>query len=110
MLSVQWKLLFPTSTDFKQFRKSSDFQPIAQDIAANMKRVLQHTTPIASGFELLALDDLLNTYAAGNSDFNDQVLAALCQTAGLTLVTDDADFRGQGIPIITNNRNLLTRI
>ena len=104
---LQWKLLFPTSTDFKQFRQSSHFQPIAQAIAADMKRVLRHCTRIANGFELLAVDTLLNTYAAGNSDFNDQVLAVLCQNAGLKLITDDADFGGQDVPIITNNRRLL---
>lgn len=104
---IKWRLFSSTFPDFKQFRKSSHFQPIAQDIAADMKQVLRHCTPIANGFEALAIDDLLNTYAAGNSDFNDQVLAALCQKAGLKLVTDDADFKGRPIPIITDNRNLL---
>lgn len=105
---IKWNLFSSTFPNFKQFRKSSHFQPVAQDIAADMKQVLRHCTPIANGFETLALNDLLDTYALGDSDFNDQVLAALCQRSGLKLVTDDADFRGQGIPIITNNRNLLT--
>jgi predicted nucleic acid-binding protein len=104
---IKWRLDSSAFPDFKQFRKSNHFQSIAQDIAADMKQVLRHCTPIANGFESLAIDDLLTTYAAGNSDFNDQVLAALCQREGLKLVTDDADFGGQNISIITNNRNLL---
>lgn len=104
---LKWNLVSSTHPNFKQFRKSSHFKPIAEDIAADMKQVLRHCTPIANGFESLALNDLLDSYALGDSDFNDQVLADLCQRSGLKLVTDDADFRGQGIPIITNNRNLL---
>lgn len=105
---MKWRLFSAAFPNFKQFRQSSDFKPIAQDIAADAKQVLRHCTPIANGFELLPLSDLLDTYATGASDFNDQVLAALCQRKGLKLVTDDADFQAQGIPIITNNRNLLT--
>lgn len=47
------------------------------------------------------------TRAAGISDFNDQVLTTLCKRSGLKLVTDDGDFKGRGIPIITANQKLL---
>ena len=104
---LQWKLSFSSFADFKQFRKSTHFQPIAQDIAADMKRVLQHCTRIANGFESLAIDAVLDIYMAGDSDFNDQILAAICQRAGLKLITDDADFKGWDIPVITANRRLL---
>jgi predicted nucleic acid-binding protein len=103
----QWKLLFPSFSDFKQFRKSIYFKPIAQGISSDMKRILKHCTRIANGFESLAIDTLLDTYAAGNSDFNDQILAAICHRAGLKLIADDSDFKGQDISIITANRKLL---
>jgi len=92
---------------FKRFRNSLHFKPIAQNIAADVKRVLKHCTPIESGFGLLDMDDLLNDYAAGGLDFNDQVISEMCKINGLTLITNDGDFRGQGIPILTANRRLL---
>lgn len=104
---LKWKLLSTSSTDFKQFRKSGGFKPVAQDIAADVKRVLQHCTRVASGFESLAIETLIDEYAAGNSDFNDQVLTTLCKRTGLKLVTDDGDFKGRGIPVITANKRLL---
>ncbi|MEI8174248.1 MAG: PIN domain-containing protein [Deltaproteobacteria bacterium] len=105
---IKKRVLSPPSTTFKQFRKSSDFEPVAQDIAADVKCVLKHCMRVESGFELLAIDALLDEYAAGNSDFNDQVFISLCSSKGLTLVTDDGDFKGCGIPVITANKRLLT--
>lgn len=107
---IKWNLLRDSSKteNFKQFRRSNDFKPIAQDIAADIKRVLQHCLRIESGFESLAIDTLVEEYAVGDSDFNDQVLTALCKKKGLKMVTDDRDFKGQGISIITANKRLLS--
>ncbi|MBW2557679.1 MAG: PIN domain-containing protein [Deltaproteobacteria bacterium] len=107
---LKWRLLPESSRPiyFKQFRKSTEFNPVARDIAADVKRMLQHCTRVESGFESLAIDTLVDEYAAGDSDFNDQILTALCKNKGLTMVTDDADFKGQGIPIITANKRLLS--
>ncbi len=107
---MKWNLLCgPSKTrNFKQFRKSSAFKPVAQDIAADVKCVLKHCTRVESGFESLPIDTLVNEYAAGDSDFNDQILAALCNSKGLKLVTDDADFKRRGVPVVTANKRLLT--
>lgn len=102
-----WKAQSASSTDFKKFRKSGDFKPIAQDIAADVKRVLKHCTRVDSCFESFAIDALIDEFAAGDSDFNDQILATLCKKDGLKLVTDDGDFKDQGIPVITANKWLL---
>lgn len=104
---LKWKLVASPFKDFKMFRRSADFKPIAQDIAADVKRVLQHCTRIENGFDSLAIDALIEEYAAGDSDFNDQMLAVLCKNNGLKLVTDDGDFKSQGIAVITANKKLL---
>jgi hypothetical protein len=80
---------------------------VAWDIAADVKRVLQHCTRVASGFETLAIDTLIDEFATGDLDFNDQILTSLCDRTGLKLVTDDGDFRGRGISVITANQRLL---
>ena len=104
---LQWNVMGKPHRDFKQFRKSHDFKPIAKDIADNIKRVLGLCSRVENGFETLDIDGLITEYAGGDSDFNDQVIAALCQRRGLKLVTDDGDFRGQGIPVVTANSRLL---
>lgn len=107
---LKWQLLPESSRpgDFKKFRKSADFMPIAQDIADDIKRVLKHCTRVGSGFEFLEMDALIDEYAAGDADFNDQILARLCNRMGLKLVTDDGDFKGSDIPVVTANRRLLS--
>ena len=100
---LKWKLAASHIKSFKDFRNSSYFKPVAQDIAADAKRVVDHCSRIESGFATLAIDDLLTEYAAGNSDFNDQVITELCKKNGLTLITNDRDFRSQEIQILTAN-------
>ena len=92
---------------FKQFRNSPSFKSVAQDIAYSVDRILKHCSRIESGFAKLNMKDLLNNFAAGDSDFNDQVIAELCKRKGLTLVTHDGDFNAPGISVLTANRNLL---
>ena len=108
---LKWRLLSPSRdfkrSDFKTFRKSNDFKLVAQGIAAYVKHVLQHCTRVENGFESLAIDSLIDEYSVGDSDFNDQILTTLCKRKGLKLVTDDSDFKGQEILVITDNRRLL---
>ena len=105
---IKWRLVAPDIKRFKEFRKSPDFNPVAQEISDNVNRVLNHCSRIESGFEVLSIGDLLDDYAAGDSDFNDQVITELCKLKGLRLITHDGDFRGQGIPVLTANKHLLS--
>ena len=57
---------------------------------------------------MLEMNDLLDDYAVGGFDFNDQVIAQLCKDKGLTLITNDGDFKGQDVTILTANRRLLS--
>ena len=95
-------------SNFKQFRRSAAFKSIACDIAADTRRILEHCIRIESGFDVLDINALVDEYEKGDSDFNDQVLAELCKSRGLKLVTDDADFRDRGLMILTANRRLLS--
>jgi predicted nucleic acid-binding protein len=94
-------------SDFKAFRNSSTFKATAKSIADSCKRILQVVTPIESGFASCDPMDLLHHYEDGRSDINDLLLAHLCRTQALTLVTDDADFRMSGLPILTANSRAL---
>ena len=105
---LKWKHNAPHIKTFKTFRKSDDFKTIAREIADNTKRVLGHCSKIESDFKTLRIDNLMNDYAAGYSDFNDQVITELCQRKGLKLITNDSDFKGQDITILTANKKLLS--
>ncbi len=93
--------------DYKQFRNSPAFLPVAQRIAGDVRRILRHCKRIESGFEALDIAAMVDEYERGAFDFNDQVLASLCQSRGLALVTHDADFKDRGLSIITANTRLL---
>jgi len=104
---LKWNFMGKPHGNFKQFRRSRDFNPIAQNIAADIRCVLHHCSRVENDFKTLDIDNLITKYEGGNSDFNDQVIAALCRSRGLKLVTDDGDFRGYKIPIVTANKRLL---
>lgn len=95
--------------DFKAFRKSREFVPIAADIANAIRRILQQCERTGSEFERLDFSILLQDFESRCPDFNDQVIAQLCSSKGLKLVTDDADFREFDITILTANKRLLSQ-
>jgi predicted nucleic acid-binding protein len=94
---------------FKDFRKSRAFVRVAQEIAVACRKIMAICAPLESGFETLDTAKQLSSYETGQFDFNDQVLASLCETRQLKLVTDDADFSDQRLTILTANRRLLGR-
>lgn len=95
--------------DFKTFRRSSTFRPIAQRIAGDCRRILDQCTRTESGFTAVDTATLLTEYEGTKADLNDLILARLCAERGLTLVTDDADFKGQSLPLLTANSKLLSK-
>lgn len=94
--------------DFKTFRKSAQFKPIAKGIAADCRRILNFCARIDSGFAALDTTGLLNDFESGKMDINDQLLLRLCAAKNFILVTDDADFKGRSVKLLTCNRALLS--
>lgn len=92
---------------FKEFRKSAAFEPAAGEVAASMKCVLNHCSRIEDRFEAMDVNGLIDEYAQGAADFNDQIIRDVCRNRDLRLMTDDRDFSGQGISILTANPRLL---
>jgi hypothetical protein len=92
---------------FKDFRKSTAFVPIAKDIAVNAKRIIKQCQRCDSNFARIDVEALLMEFEKGDSDFNDQIFSKICRDKELTLVTDDGDFKGSGLTILTANNQLL---
>jgi predicted nucleic acid-binding protein len=95
------------SGNFKSFRNSPKFKPIAADIVNSTKRILNQCERIGSSFEQVDMDALLSDYQIKCPDFNDQMLAETCKIHHLKLVTDDADFKDYELTLLTANRRLL---
>ena len=104
---LKWRDASSYPNTFKTFRSSSDFKTVAQNIATHIQQIIKHCARIESGFTTLPMNDLLDDYISGDSDFNDQVITEICKNNGFTLITNDGDFKTQEIPILTANPNLL---
>lgn len=104
---IEHGLVPSAGAPFKKFRQSSAFKSVAQAIGSATRRILSHCQMAESGITQATADTLLIEFSKGDSDFNDQVLAELCKSRKLTLVTDDADFKSCGMPILTANQRLL---
>lgn len=95
------------TSKFKDFRKSSAFVTIAEDIAVNVKRIIKQCQRCDSDFVSIDIEELLTEFKKGKSDFNDQIFSEICKNKGLVLVTDDVDFKDSGLNILTANSRLL---
>ena len=104
---TKWRAAAPHIRSFKDFRSSRGFKPVAEDITAGVREIVSHCSRIESGFTMLPMNDLLDDYISGDSDFNDQVITGICKSNGFTLITNDGDFKTQEIPILTANPRLL---
>src|SRR6266568_1551838 len=63
---LRYNILKPRAgapADFKQFRNSADFKPVAQDIAGAVRRVLKHSMRTGSGFASVDIGSLIDEYA-----------------------------------------------
>lgn len=92
---------------FKEFRGTSDYRACAVDIAARARGIVKQSVRIEGRFEKLDISSELDTFAKGMTDFNDQLLIDLCRARNLSLMTDDSDFRGAPIQLLTANPGLL---
>lgn len=68
--------------------------------------VVDGNTRLPDGFDNVDLEKCYQDAEAGGIEFHDILIAALCARHGFTLVTDDADYAGQDLPIITWNQRL----
>lgn len=97
-----------STIDFKAYRQSPDFKPVANDIESSVRRILKHCQRTESGFSDSDIDSLLAKYGEGDADFNDQLMVELCKRQDFKLITHDRDFKDCGVTVLTANSRLLT--
>ncbi len=96
------------SRDFKAYRQSPAFKPVAKEIADAVRRILKHCKCIESDITSIDMNALLTDYESKYPDFNDQILVELCKSRSLKFVTHDGDFKDYGITVLTANRGMLS--
>lgn len=92
---------------FKSYRNSSAFKPVAKEIADACRRIMGVCKRLDDPFCQVDPEELLSEFETGKVDLNDQLITRLCAAQNLTLITDDGDFGGVGVPILTANRRML---
>lgn len=96
---------------FKEFRMQdfATYRPIATDAASRVKEMFEIPCIKRINGDFAAMDMLamLNEFAQGNSDWNDQLIVDICQRNACSLLTNDADFENASINILTCNSKLL---
>jgi predicted nucleic acid-binding protein len=100
-----------TYQTFKEFRQSQDFKSVAEDIANNAKRIVKLCQQCDLPFNALNLMNILDEYAQGTADYNDQLITEICVVNNFILVTHDADFsqleKSNQLVLLTANQRLL---
>lgn len=99
-----------STANFKDFRKSTAFVPIATAIAKAVKRIIKQSLRSSSGFENLDIDTLIQQFENERPDFNDQVFVELCKTKKLKFITHDSDFKDCGLTVLSANKKLLSKL
>jgi len=101
---------FPNSNSrpkFKAYRNSAAFNVVAKEITQACRRMSSESQYVDTDLSSFDVEDIYCQFERGGEDFNDLALSELCRRQNLTLVTDDGDFQGHGLTILTENRKLL---
>ncbi|MGU3467758.1 hypothetical protein ACLBXO_23205 [Methylobacterium sp. C33D] len=105
-LHCQSKGILTDPRQFKNVRKSVDFEPAMDEIRQNCLDLTRDCTYIPAGGHCV-IDNVINEFYEGNLDFTDIVLRDFCSKEQAFFMTDDGDFYDCGLTIITGNPYIL---
>jgi predicted nucleic acid-binding protein len=97
----------PFYAEFKDFRRSSSFLPVASAIANEATNIVNICKRVDHLFSQWNAVDLLHEYSTGAFDCSDQLLVESCRKHGFALLTNDGDFTEGGLTVFTANNRLL---
>lgn len=91
----------------KSYRQSAEFTMAAQTIARAAQQIVKIARRLDHPFSTWPIRDILNDYATGAWDVNDQLIIELCRHEQALLLTNDTDFTTGGITVLTTHPRLL---
>jgi len=90
--------------NFKDFRSTNEGIQVAQDVESVVKgRILKDFKLVGKLFN----EADITAISLVNSDFNDELIVKTCKEHQCVLVTNDADFSGVDIDILTANNKII---
>lgn len=95
------------SITFKHFRHTNKFRKVAKDTANIVYHILGDSKCINNNFGSININSLVIDFESKCLDFNDQILAEICDSNKIKLITHDGDFRDYNIEVLTANNKLL---
>jgi len=93
--------------DFKSFRQSAAFAPVALAIQQQTSQILAMCQPLDHPFSEWNHSQMLTDFGLGGADWNDQLLVENCRKHGVSPLTNDGDFTEGGINVFTANGKLI---
>ena len=91
----------------KAYRATPHYRQNVPAIKSYLASLLSSATLIEGGVRAAELPALVMGLDDARLDFNDLVILGVCRRENLTLVTDDVDFRGADVELLTANTHLL---
>lgn len=93
---------------FKEYRNSSDFKEVAEEIGIWIDEFLDMLACCESEFNDQIAKEYMVKYLAGTLDFNDIVISDFCRIKNRILVTHDFDFSNcDGLTVLTAYKDLI---
>lgn len=78
------------------------------DASNDVHHISTGATFLSDGFSEVKFDSIVEMTKESTLDFNDILIKEMCNRCGLVLVTDDSDFRGQDVTLLTGNPKLVS--
>lgn len=89
--------------NFKNFRATPDGKAVCHDVELIVKdKILKQFNILNTAFDA---NDIASM-SLSNSDFSDQLITQTCIKNNCVLITNDADFSGSPLDILTENKKL----
>jgi predicted nucleic acid-binding protein len=92
---------------YKRYRQTERFRSAMESVRDTCLNIIDDHEFVNTCGAHYEVRDVLATFCDGRLDFSDLVIIDFCRTEDLYLMTDDADFRGRGLKLITANKHLL---
>lgn len=95
-----------------QQKNDSSLRPAAEDVRKDVVCMLNRENGhlLDDCFHKGTVLEMFDEFVQKNADFNDLIIARMCRSHGLTLITHDVDFANRGIPILTANEAMISHV
>lgn len=96
---------------YKEFRNSAGYRSVAKDLSIAVKDLLQtpNLIKVDYNFSQINISQIASWLVSQDMDWNDRMIVETCKRNSWVLVTDDGDYLGAGIKVLTGNVTFLTK-